>query len=133
MVSPAASAGRLGSALPFLLVLLDLQYQGEPGRGPVGVPCEGRCAAARRCWAIGRGGWWPVALPPSLLSGLRRVRHGGGARTPHPPPSPAPAVFRRKYFGKGCEEGGTALPPHRSGPWRRARTEGTAAAGGCWG
>ncbi|RMC06822.1 hypothetical protein DUI87_16270 [Hirundo rustica rustica] len=28
MVSPAASAGRLGSALPFLLVLLDLQYQG---------------------------------------------------------------------------------------------------------
>lgn len=28
MVSPAASAGRLGSALPFLLVLFDLQYQG---------------------------------------------------------------------------------------------------------
>lgn len=31
MVSAAASAGRLGSALPFLLVLLDLQYQGEGG------------------------------------------------------------------------------------------------------
>ncbi|KAJ7421396.1 DnaJ subfamily C member 3 [Willisornis vidua] len=28
MVSPGASAGRLGSALPFLLVLFDLQYQG---------------------------------------------------------------------------------------------------------
>uniref|UniRef100_A0A8C4TX77 DnaJ homolog subfamily C member 3 n=1 Tax=Falco tinnunculus TaxID=100819 RepID=A0A8C4TX77_FALTI len=28
MVSPAASAGRLGSALPLLLVLFDLQYQG---------------------------------------------------------------------------------------------------------
>uniref|UniRef100_A0A672U8U4 DnaJ homolog subfamily C member 3 n=1 Tax=Strigops habroptila TaxID=2489341 RepID=A0A672U8U4_STRHB len=28
MVCPAASAGRLGSALPFLLVLFDLQYQG---------------------------------------------------------------------------------------------------------
>lgn len=35
MASAAASAGRLGSALPFLLVLLDLQYQGEGARGGV--------------------------------------------------------------------------------------------------
>lgn len=68
MVSPAASAGRLGSALPFLLVLLDLQYQGEPGRGPVGVPCEGRCAAAARGPPVlgHRPRWLVAGRPPSV-------------------------------------------------------------------
>lgn len=51
MVSPAASAGRLGSALPFLLVLFDLQYQGE-GRGGRSPGCRG---PRRGVWGVGGG------------------------------------------------------------------------------
>lgn len=130
MVSPAASAGRLGSALPFLLVLLDLQYQGEAGWGlcraalRVGL-CRGPSGLGPRPW------WrWLVSLPPSLLPELRGVRHGGGAHTPNSPAA-FPGLCRGGglYFGQGCERGSTALPAHRSGLWRGARNERTAAAG----
>lgn len=132
MVSPAASAGRLGSALPFLLVLLDLQYQGEPRRGP--------------WWGCGAGGtvprpvgagprpWWLVAgRPPSVRPSRRgcAVSAMAAGRTLHTPPaSSGPCRLERgAHFGKGCAERDAALPPHHSALWQRMSNKGTGAAG----
>lgn len=89
MVSPAASAGRLGSALPFLLVLLDLQYQGEPGRGLCGGALRG---------VLCRGRPRPAGVGPSAVVAGRppSVPAAGAARCPpwrrgtHPTPPRLP-------------------------------------------
>lgn len=103
MVSPAASAGRLGSALPFLLVLLDLQYQGKPGRGPCGgasrgVLCRGRPRPA------GVGPSALVAGPPPSAPPVGAARCPPWRRGTHPTHPRLPGPCRHEggnISGKG--------------------------------
>lgn len=86
MVSPAASAGRLGSALPFLLVLFDLQYQGEGRRGVSAPPgaAQGELRPAED-WG-GRAAVFPPR--PTRVWGKRGCRWArGGELVAHRPPS----------------------------------------------
>lgn len=98
MVAPGSVTSRLGSVFPFLLVLVDLQYEGEScpaparrRRAPGGV--EGRPglpALPRRASRGGRGG----------SRGLR------GRPGPEPAPGRGPAPGSGFVWGRGAGGGG---------------------------
>lgn len=136
MVAPGCVTSRLGSVFPFLLVLVDLQYEGKPGpalrwreerapgSGPPALPrhCPGASLRAPRAVGGSRGGaarpgpepapgWGPV--PGSGFLGGKRcrgrpARGGNGGFGVEPGP-------------KGSEEAGRAGPGERLRERRGAR------------
>lgn len=118
MVAPGSVTSRLGSVFPFLLVLVDLQYEGES------------CAAWREEWTPG-----PALHPRSLPAPPRLSRggsdSGGGGEEPRKTtaePRPEPAARRGPEPGSGFE--GKKLGDRRAaGPEPRVRGARSRAAG----
>lgn len=81
MVTPSSVTSRLGSVFPFLLVLVDLQYEGES------------CSALAR--GAGSGVRPPGASPPAP-GRVSWGSPGGGARAGDSPAGPGPELAPRR-------------------------------------
>lgn len=136
MVAPGSVTSRLGSVFPFLLVLVDLQYEGKScpalprreeralGSVPTALPRHGSGASLRAAAGAARLG---QARSPPLGGGRRLVPGSFGEEVPGPGGAGRELGVWSGAGPKGSEAAGRAGPGARgatSGASRGAGTRG---------